>query len=124
MSVAMQVSPAPPLAGLAATISADGAVTVVVLAGEADRATLHVVQDTLTEVIADRAGDIVVDLSEMKFMDTAALRVVLQARETLEGSGRHLTLRSPSRSASRLLGVFGLGHLAGPPLSTEEKEPQ
>lgn len=124
MSAAMQVSPAPPLAGLAATVFADGAVTVVALAGEADRATLYVVRDALADVIADRVGDVVVDLAEMEFMDTAALRVVLDARETLEGRGRHLTLRSTSRSAGRLLGVFGLGHLAGPPLSTEGKEPQ
>ena len=122
MSVAMQVSPALPLAGLAATVFADGAVTVVALAGEADRATLHVVRDALADVIAYRAGDVVVDLAEMKFMDTGALRVVLDARETLEGSGRHLTLRSPSRSAGRLLGVFGLGYLAGPPSSTGEPQ--
>lgn len=124
MSVAMQLSPAPPLAGLAATIFADGPVTVVTLAGEADRATLHVVRDALADVISDREGDIVVDLAEINFMDTAALRVVLDARETLEGSGRHLMVRSPSRSAGRLLGVFGLGHLTVPPLSTVGKATQ
>lgn len=118
MSVATQVSYVAPAMGLAARVSADGVITVVALSGEADRATLHVARDALAEVIAGRDGDVVVDLAEMDFMDTAALRVVLEARETLEGRGRHLTLRSPSRSAGRLLGVFGLGHLAGPPPST------
>ena len=118
MTVAMQLGPTHPVAGLAATVFADGAVTVVALRGEADCATLHVVRDALSEVIAGGNGDIVVDLAQTEFMDTAALRAVLQARESLEGTGRELTLRSPSRSAGRLLGVFGLGHLAGPPVST------
>ena len=118
MSVATQKPPSSPGAGLTATVFADGAVTVVALRGEADRATLHIVRDVLADVVADGEGDVVVDLAQTEFMDTAALRAILRARETLEGTGRELTLRSPSRSAGRLLGVFGLGHLAVPPLST------
>jgi anti-anti-sigma factor len=124
LSLQTQVPSPTPVAGLAATVFDDGALTVVALAGEADRATLHVVKEALADVIADRDGDVVVDLAQMDFIDTAALRVVLRARETLEAAGRQLTLRSPSRSAGRLLGVLGLGPLAGPPLSTEGKEAQ
>ena len=124
MSVATKVSNTTPAMGLTATVADEGAVTVVALRGEADRATLHVVVEALSGVIADRVGDVVVDLAQTEFMDTAALRAVLRVREDLAGAGRQLTLRSPSRSAARLLGVFGLGHLAGPPLSTEGKGPQ
>ena len=113
-----------PLAGLAATVSREGAVTVVALRGEADRATLHVVEDVLSDVITDGDGDVVVDLAQMEFIDAAGLRALLRARETLERSGRQLTIRSPSRIAARLLGVFGLGSLADPQLSTERKELQ
>lgn len=119
MSVATQKPPPTPRAGLTAAVLADGAVTVVALQGEADPATLHIIRDSLADVIAAGDGDVVVDLAQTEFMDTAALRAVLQARETLAGTGRQLTLRSPSRSAGRLLEVFGLRHLAGPPLSTE-----
>ena len=124
MSVAMQVPPPAPVAGLAATVFADGAVTVIALRGEADCATLHVVRDALADVIADGEGDVVVDLAQTEFIDTAALRTVLRAQETLKGAGRQLTLRSPSKSAGRLLAVFGLGHLASPHVSTERREPQ
>ncbi len=123
MSVAMQGPPAS-VAGLAAMVFADGAVTVVALRGEADRATLHVLQDALADVIADGHGDVVVDLAQTEFMDAAALRAVVRARETLEGTGRHLTLRSPSRSAGRLLAVFGLGYLTRPAVAIERREPQ
>lgn len=122
MSVTKEMPFPAPVAGLAATVFAEGAGTVVVLRGEADRATLQVVVDALSDVIADRAGDVVVDLAQMEFIDTAALRAVLRARETLESDGRQLTLRSPSRIAGRLLGVFGLCHLVNPPFSTERKD--
>ncbi len=85
MTVAMQVPSPRPVAGLAATVFADGAVTVVALRGEADRATLHVVRDALADVIAEGDGDVVVDLAQTEFMDSAALRTVLRARETLRG---------------------------------------
>ena len=119
MSVATQVPNTTPAMGLTATVFDEGAVTVVALSGEADRATLHVVVETLSRVIADRAGDVVVDLARTDFMDTAALRAVLNAREALRSGGRDLTLRSPPRIARRLLSIFGLGHLAGSTLSPE-----
>ena len=121
MSVISQVQRTP-IAGLTATVSREGAVTVVALRGEADRATLHVAVDALSDVISDGDGDVVVDLAQMEFIDSAALRALLRAQATLEGSGRHLTLRSPSRIAARLLGVFGLEHMVG--LSIEGKGTQ
>jgi anti-anti-sigma factor len=105
-------------------VSTEGPAIVVALRGEADRATLHIVRDALAGVIADGDGDVVVDLAQTEFMDSAALRAVLRARETLEATGRRLTLRSPSRSAGRLLAVFGLSHVAGLPSTTEGKERQ
>ena len=119
MSVATQVPHTTPAMGLSAAVCDEGSVTVVALQGEADPATLHVVVEALSDVITDRDSDVVVDLAQVEFIDTAALRAVLRAREQLEGIGRHLTLRSPSRIAGRLLGVFGLDHLADPQLSTE-----
>lgn len=123
MSVATQVPNTTPAMGLTATVFDEGAVTVVALSGDADRATLHIVVETLSRVMADRAGDVVVDLARMEFMDTAVLRAVLNAREALGSRGRDLTLRSPSRIARRLLGVFGLDHLAGSKLSPVGTEP-
>lgn len=123
MSVVTQVPPPGALTGLAAAVFVNGAATVVAIRGEADYANVDVVRNALAEVIADGPGDIVVDLAQTEFMDVAVLRAILRAREALEATGRHLTLQSPSRSAERLLGIFGLGHLATPP-STQGEEPQ
>ena len=114
MSAATLVQSAPPAVGLDVVMFTEGATTIVALRGEADIATLPVVVDALARVIADRDGDVVVDLAQTDFMDTAALRAVLVAREELHAGERQLTLRSPSRIAVRLLGVFGLSHLVRP----------
>jgi anti-anti-sigma factor len=114
MSAATLVQSAPSVAGLHVLMSAEGATTVVALRGEADIATLPVVVDALARVIADQDGDVVVDLAQTDFIDTAALRAVLRAREVLHGGERQLTLRSPSGFAVRLLAVFGLSQLVSP----------
>jgi anti-anti-sigma factor len=114
MPLAILVPPPPPVAGLEVTVSADGAATVVALRGEADIATVQVVVDALARIIADHDGDVIVDLAETEFIDTAALRAILRAREVLGGGGRRLTLRSPSSIASRLLGAFRLDYLVAP----------
>lgn len=101
-----------PLAGIEVSVTIEGSAMVVALRGEADIATLPVIADILARSIADHDGDVIIDLAQTDFIDTAALRAILRARETLSGAGRQLTLRSPSRTASRALTIFGLGHLA------------
>ena len=113
MALATLVHLTPPAAGLDVSVSAGTGATVIALRGEADVATLPVVVDALTRVIADHRGDVVVDLAETEFIDTATLRALLRAREVLDWGGRRLTFRSPSRIAGRVLAVFGLSHLVG-----------
>lgn len=90
------------------SVTVEVAATVLVVRGEADVATLPLLVDALERVIADHDGDVIVDLAPTEFIDTAALRAVLRAREILRRSGRQLTLRAPSRIARRLLAAFGL----------------
>lgn len=117
MSVTTLVQPSPPVVGLDVLLYDEGGSTVVVLRGEADVYTVQVVVDALARVISQRDGSIVVDLAQTTFIDTAALRAVLRAREVLAGGERQLTLRSPSRAAHRVLSVFGLSHLLIPAAS-------
>lgn len=111
MALATLVQPIRPDLGLDVSLSAEGGVTVIAIRGEADVATVPVVADALARVIADQRGDVIVDLAETEFIDTATLRALLRAREVLDWGGRQLALRSPSRIADRVLAVFGLSHL-------------
>lgn len=107
-----------PIVGLDVSLHAEDGSTLVVLRGEADVYTAPVVVQALARVISERDGSVVVDLAQTDFIDTAALRAVLRARQVLADGERQLTLRSPSKAARRVLSVYGLSHLVSPGAST------
>ena len=106
-----QLAPAPPAAGLVVSVSSDAVGTVVTLRGEADVFTLPLVVDVLTSAIADHDGPIIVDLTETDFIDVGNVRALARAWRFLDDRGRTLTLRSPSRAATRVLELLGLSPL-------------
>jgi anti-sigma B factor antagonist len=89
-------------------VRSEGTRTVVVPRGEADFFTSPALLDVLSQVIDLRAGDVVVDLGAVDFIDSAAVPIVARARHSFADRGRKLTFRSPSRVAARLLDLFGL----------------
>jgi anti-anti-sigma factor len=116
VSIAVAPSSARTAAGLRAALAVpavheEGTRTVVVLRGEADLAARPVLADVLSRVIALRAGDVVIDLTEAEFLDTAIVRALAVGEQLLDRRGRRLTFRSPSRLAARVLDVFGLSDL-------------
>ncbi len=96
---------------LTAVVREEGKRTVVVLRGEADMSTTSVPSDAMSWVIASRTGDVVIDLAELEFIDSATVHVLADAQQLLERVGRTMTFRSPSRLAARVLDVFGLSDL-------------
>ena len=99
------------LALTTAVVRAEGTCTVVVLRGEADFSTTSVVSDVLSWVIAWRSGDVVIDLAELEFIDSATVDALAEGQQLLEHHGRMMTIRSPSGLAARVLNVFGLTDL-------------
>ena len=53
----------------------------------------------------------VIDLTDLAFIDSATVRALAECQEVLKHRERELTVRSPSRMAARLLGFFGVTHL-------------
>ena len=84
---------------------------VVDLRGEWDVSTRPVLSDQLSRVIAIGAGDVVIDLAEVTFIDTATVRALATAQHMLDRVGRRLTIRSPTRLANQVLHLFGLAEL-------------
>jgi anti-anti-sigma regulatory factor len=64
--------------------------------------------DVLSRVIAHGAGDVLIDLAPVTFIDTATVRSLATGQRLLDRTGRALTFRSPSRLAVRVLDLFGL----------------
>jgi len=69
---------------------------------------------TLARAIAFDDADLVVDLSEVTFMDAATIEVMIRAKAFLRDRSRSLTVRPPSTHAWRVLGEVALADLVGP----------
>jgi anti-sigma B factor antagonist len=83
----------------------DGAV-VVRLTGELDLYNAPAVRDALFAVVAD-ADRVVVDMTDVSFVDSTALGVLIEARGRLQNRGAFF-LASPGLETRRALEVSGL----------------
>jgi anti-sigma B factor antagonist len=80
---------------------------VVKLVGELDLYNAHKVRSALAEATADTPERIVVDLSEVEFMDSTALGVLIEARTRLDNKAGFL-LAAPALETRRALEISGL----------------
>jgi anti-sigma B factor antagonist len=92
-----------PIAG----IERNSGSVVVALAGELDLYNAHVVRDTLLKCCSEEPERLVVDLSEVKFIDSTALGVLIEAR-TRMANRRSFLLAAPGLETRRALEVSGL----------------
>lgn len=84
----------------------DGA-TVVHLAGELDLYNANAVREVLLECCAESPERLVVDLSGVKFIDSTALGVLIEARTRLSNR-RGFLLAAPGLETRRALEISGL----------------
>jgi anti-sigma B factor antagonist len=92
-----------PVAGISRN---DGSV-IVSLAGELDLYNAHEVREALLELCAEGPNRLVVDLSGVKFIDSTALGVLIEARTKLENR-RGFLLAAPGLETKRALEISGL----------------
>jgi anti-anti-sigma factor len=111
MTLAGIAHPTRTSARLVVSMSIDGDATVVAFQGDADLTSLPFLVDVIAAVIADRDGTVVLDLAGTEFIDTACVRAIGLAAQSLADGGRDMTFRSPSRFVAMLLATFGLTHL-------------
>jgi anti-sigma B factor antagonist len=92
-----------PVAGIE---RADGAV-VVRLAGELDLYNANAVRDVLLECCAESPDRLIIDLSGVKFIDSTALGVLIEARTRMPNR-RGFLLAAPGLETRRALEISGL----------------
>jgi len=85
---------------------ADGAV--LWLSGELDLASAPRLKEAIHDVELDGQRRLLLDLSQLSFMDSTGLAVVVAAREHADASGSRLVLRRPMPQVKRLLSLVGL----------------
>ena len=81
----------------------DGSRAVVVLAGEADRATASRLQDQVIGSLGSRARSLLLDLSDLALCDQHGVDALSRAVRAAEERGVSVSLRGQSPQVSRLL---------------------
>lgn len=85
-----------------------GAVPVVRVGGDLDIATVAQLRTQLLDLADERPPAVVVDLSEVTFLDSTGIGVLIGARRRLLRLGSDLLLASPSPAADLTLRAVGL----------------
>lgn len=93
-------------------VALPGPQTTLSLAGELDPATAPVLAARIADLAADAAvSSVVLDLSQVTFLDSSGLRVLVTGSEALRARSAGLVLRDPSANIRRVLEVTGLTEL-------------
>jgi anti-sigma B factor antagonist len=77
----------------------------VIASGQLDLA----VNDALRDVLAGLDGTVTIDLSEVTFIDSSAIGVLVGAQTRLTDAGGGLRLRNPQDLPRRVLEIVGFG---------------
>ena|ERR1700677_1321182 len=82
---------------------------VVRLGGELDMASAPLLQSALEEAEKEASATLVLDLNELRFMDSTGLRIILWAAERCRNVGQQFALTPGASQVQRLLAVSGVG---------------
>ena len=88
-------------------VERNGSSVVVALAGELDLYNAHTLRETLLECCDEGPERLVVDLSEVRFIDSTALGVLIEARTRMPNR-RGFLLAAPGLETRRALEISGL----------------
>ena len=93
---------------LVTSLDRDADTATVALHGEVDVATVDQVRVALTDAIAGRPRTIVVDLSDLSFIDSTGLGALIFGFQRCRDSGIHFRLARPTRGVRQILVLSGI----------------
>ncbi|MEG1929531.1 MAG: STAS domain-containing protein [Anaerovorax sp.] len=76
--------------------------------GEADLYTASNFRTTLEEIYSEKKADFLMDISELVYMDSTGLGVIIGAYGRMKESGNKLTLLKPASNIKKLLSITKL----------------
>ncbi len=94
--------------------------SVITVKGDIDAYGGHALRDAITDS-SEVDHDVVVDLSQVDFVDSAGVGVLVGAHRAAEKAGRRFVIRHPSHRVSVLLEVTGLKRLFA--IEDDDKDP-
>jgi anti-anti-sigma factor len=100
--------PEPEPVGFWVTRSADRAGVVLALHGELDVAAAPQLEKLLDELREERPPNVMLDLSELSFVDSAGVSVLIKAKKEAEDDGSEFVLRRPTAQVHRVFALVGM----------------
>jgi anti-sigma B factor antagonist len=92
-------------------VSAEGKSVRLRLDGEVDASTAHFVEDAMSPALDPRCTRLVVDLTDVSFMDSSGLRVLVVARNALDDRGAEMVISGANDQLGRLFEISGLANV-------------
>ncbi|MCU1429485.1 MAG: putative anti-sigma factor antagonist [Actinomycetia bacterium] len=96
---------------LVVTVEREGRSAIVRIEGEVEFATAPRLRATLLDLAHQGALPVILDLSEVSFLDSAGISLLIQAKKRLANGGSDLVLRAPQRNVRRVLEISGVTEL-------------
>jgi anti-anti-sigma factor len=88
---------------VASGVTGGEAYTLVRLSGEADVTNIDALRNVLEDQVSADSRTLVIDLAELRFMDSSALHVILRVNRAMDRQGRVLALAAPRDAVAKML---------------------
>ena len=96
------------------SLSSDGERLTVHLAGEIDHHAAAPIREAVdSELYLKRPEELCLDFSEVRFMDSSAIALIIGRAELARSLGCHVTVRGLSRMQERLVRISGVARIEG-----------
>jgi anti-sigma B factor antagonist len=82
--------------------------------------TVDLLRDAVTQVLHSRSGDLVIDLGEVSYIDSAGLGVLVGTYNRLSDEQRSLSIRCANPQVFRLFEITGLTDLLNVDLTARQ----
>ncbi|HEX6523728.1 MAG TPA: STAS domain-containing protein [Streptosporangiaceae bacterium] len=96
---------------LTISLAAGDAGPVMVLSGETDITTVRELTDALNAQMTDGVRRLTIDISALRFADTASIRALVLSARSLNERGGALELLNPSAALASALALMGVEHI-------------
>ena len=96
---------------LRASVAAGISGPVVILSGEADLTSVGQLSALITAQLSGGTRQLTVDVSSLRFADTASIRTLVLAARTLKERDGSLVLLRPQRTLARMLDLLGAAQM-------------
>lgn len=97
--------------GFAVTVDSSDRSTVLKLDGELDVATAPALEEAMASAFGADPSSMVVDLTDLTFLDSTGIRVLVTAGRVAEGTGCSIVLMAPAAQVLRALRLTGVDRL-------------